>query len=530
MTRPPGVCLTFAIAVALEMVVIYVAYRRGITSKMIPWDECAYIYTDLINADLIRSVGIISALPGLFFSHAPLTDLQDTVALLLSGNRLTAPYLFNIFYVFLYLGAINRALRNFGVVPVVAFSVMAVSAPTLFLFSSHLKADYLAGCFAFVMLVELFLVDGAATTLRAARYNLAAASLLGSLAVLSKPMAFYVPGLICFIFVSHLFRQAATGRLHDRWTSSAASYVVAGALPVTLYAAVALPHLEYFISYIKQALSPPWASHVSLLERFSFYLPVPAGSAPFGFWGVGFAAFIFLGIVFAWIACRKLISRDDAITILTLAAVAAASFVPLVASPQLQTPFGAIFSGAVIATFLGCYVALKHTNSRYRLLDWALIGTSLACFSLPVEQYQSVIPSTPKDISQGAAVIHRFVADIASPNSAQHPNIYFNYSPIPDYDFGIEYYLVTHRFPASVSLPVLVNEAISEAVKASDYVVLYVPDVPVQASDNQYRVLMYTTADSILKHRQHLREIDRLPYADGHYILYKVDWPADSLS
>ena len=491
---------------------------------MIPWDECAYVYSDLVNANLIKSLGVISALPYLYFAHAPITHVQDTVALLLFGNRPSAPYLFNVLYVFLYLHTINRALRKFGAAPVVAFSIMATSTPLLFLFSSHLKSDFLAGCFAFVMLVELFLID-AETGRSSPYYNLAVPSLLGSCVVLCKPMAFYVPGLICFIFASHMLREAATGRLRDRWPGSVVPYLAAAALPVIVYASVALPDLEYFIATIKQALSPPWVSHVGLLTRLDFYLPIVIARSPSlsTFWGLGFSAFILLGLAFAWASFRKLISREDAITILALAAIAAASFVPLVASPQLQMPFGAIFCGAVIATFLACYVSLKRTNGRYHLLDLALIGVSLACFNLPVTQYEPVIPSTPKDISQAAAIIHRFVSDINSSNDPRPPSIYFSYSPIPYFDFGIQDYLVAHRFPGSLMMPVSVNnEEVSEDVRASDYVILYIPDTPLKASDNQYRVLMYTTADSILKSHQDLREIDRLPYADGNYVLYRV--------
>ena len=509
-------------AIVLQAVVFYLAYKSGVTSRLIPWDECDFIYSGLLNTDLLKSVGLVSALPQLDFVAQPITYVQATLALLLSGNRVSTPYFVNVVYVFLFLYSIGRSLRTFGAVPTLAFQLMAISVPLVFLFASHLKTDYLAGGLAFVMLVELFIVDGSGAG------PLARACVLACGVGLCKPAAFYVPGLMCFIFAAHLWREAATGRLDRHWSKSIPQYMAACAVQACVFAAVFAPHFTYFVAYIKHALSPPFVGDFDLREHLEYYLPLPNGDSAelFGVWGPGFLAFIFLGAVFAWAAIRKVVRRDDAVTLVALAAVSGAAYVPIVLSPQLQPPFGSIFGGSVLALFLCAYRALKRSIPRSYLLDCGLIGVSLACFHLPVRQYQAIVPSTPDDIRQASDVLDRFVRDIAEPGAPAEPSLYFNYSPIPYFNLGIRFYLNTGRFPAGMIMPLSGDvPEIRSGVQGSDYVALYDPGTPLGPGDGYWRTMMYTTRDVILK-TGNLSEVDRVPYVDGSYVLYRVEKPS----
>jgi hypothetical protein len=193
---------TLAAAILLQAVVSTSLRKAGITGPLIPWDECSYIYVSLGYVHLLTSLGLISALPYLFdsnFAHAPITTLQIIVALLLSGNRVSTPYLLNVVYVFLFLFTISRTLRTFGAIPTLAFQLMAISVPLVFMFASWLKADFLMGCLFFVLLVELFVLEGPRTG------RLARACAIACGVVLCKPTAFYIPGLLCFVFATHCF-------------------------------------------------------------------------------------------------------------------------------------------------------------------------------------------------------------------------------------------------------------------------------------------------------------------------------------
>ncbi|MBV8068788.1 MAG: hypothetical protein JO270_02710 [Acidobacteriaceae bacterium] len=515
MTARTNFWLTAATAVVLQAIVLDFAYTEGITSKMIPWDECEYVFFGLVNVSELRSLGL-SALPDLTFVHAPISYLQITSMLFLSGNRVSAPFLVNVLYVFLFLYAISRSLRSFGAAPVLAFWLMAVSLPLVFLFSSHLKADYLAGCFFFVMLVELFILD--TPTAR----RLALGTVLACCTALSKPMAFYVPGLTGFAFAATLFRDAATGRLDWRRFSSLVPYVIAAIVPIGVFALIALPHLPYFVAYIKQALSPPWVGDFSWLERLGYYLPVPNSEELgwFGFWGRGFVCFILLVAVFVASAARVRVRRDDLITLLALVAVTGAAYVPIVASPQLQKPFGSIFAGSVLAVFLCAYRTLKRDMQRSYILDWGLIAAGIACFRLPVEVTQSVTPSSPQNIVEATTILRHFVSDMAAQNAPPNPSIYFSYGPIPYFDFGTWFYLNTGRFPYSMDEPLSDNkDEIRNGVRSADYVIVW--DAKPSEGDSQWRTVMHTTANTILK-IPNLQEADQLSFAGGRYLLFRV--------
>jgi hypothetical protein len=290
----------------------------------------------------------------------------------------------------------------------------------------------------------------------------------------------------------------AIGQIDRQWSRNLFPYLVVCAIPVGIYAAIFMPHFTYFVQYIRQALSPLWAFDGTLAQRLSFYLPFSNIDGLFGFWGRGFPAFVLLSVVFVATTLLKRIQRDDAVTLLALAAVAGAAYVPIVVSPTLWMGFGAVFAGGVLAIFLVAYRALKRSMARSYLLDWGLIALSLAFFHLPLREEYT--PSSPHDVRQAGEVIERFVGDLAVSSAPDNPNIYFNYSPIPYFDFGIEFYLRTGRFPASMVMPLFaVAQAIRNGVQASEYVIVFEPGTPTGPEENKWQALTRSTAEIILK-------------------------------
>jgi hypothetical protein len=130
-----GFLLASFAAVVVQSVVFVKIYNKGIASKLIPWDECTYVFEGLVNADLIRSQGLIAALPHLTYAHVPITAFQITGSLLLSGFRVSTPYIVNTLYLYILLYSIVRALRSSGLWAGIALSMVAISTPMVF--SSH---------------------------------------------------------------------------------------------------------------------------------------------------------------------------------------------------------------------------------------------------------------------------------------------------------------------------------------------------------------------------------------------------------
>jgi hypothetical protein len=167
---------------------------------------------------------------------------------------------------------------------------------------------------------------------------------------------------------------------------------------------------------------------------------------------------------------------------------------------------------------------------RSHLLDWSLIAAVAFFGHLPVREYQSVIPSTATDVSKANEILHKFVDDIAKPGAPPHPWIYFNYSPISYFDFGIYYYLRTDRFPGSMAAPLSADpKPIQDGVRQADYAIVFDPGAATRADDNKYRVLMGETADAVLGMGD-LTEIERIPYSDGSYVLFRVQKDTPSAS
>lgn len=513
---------TLAAAVLLQAMVFYLIHKTGVAGPFIQWDECSYIYLGLVDVDRLKSLGFISGLSYLFdqnLAHEPITTLQILVAFLWFNNDLSAPYLFNVAYVFLFLYSINRALREFGSLPTIVFSLMAISVPLVFFFASHLKSDFLMGCLFFMMLVELFVLD-AQTSDRLAR-----ACVIGCGVVLCKPTAFYMPGLLCFVFGIHFCREMVMGADERQWPRKLIPYLGVCSILVIVYAAIVIPYLPHFVAYIRENISPVgfWASHATLAERLRFYLPFANEEGQFGYWGPNFIALAILGLVFAANALLRKIDRKDSVSLLGLGAIAGAAYLPIVVSPQVQMAFGAPFGGAILAIFLLAYRALKRDMVRSHLVDWGLLALSLVCFHLPVRQNPQYLPLTKAlTTKQASNVIDRFVGDITASGAPPNPKIYFSYSPIPDSDFGIEFHSKTGRFPASMFMSLAPDaETISNSVQTSDFVVAFDAGAATGPED-RWQKLSRSTAEVILA-MSGLEEVDRMNFAQGSYRLYRVD-------
>jgi hypothetical protein len=108
------------LALGLQAYVFYYAVHYGVLRGLLQCDDCVIILRGFENLDLLahsRSVlGVLLAARH-FDIHAPISDVQTMVGLLLSGGEIWGPYLLNATWLALALFAIlstidrgNRAL------------------------------------------------------------------------------------------------------------------------------------------------------------------------------------------------------------------------------------------------------------------------------------------------------------------------------------------------------------------------------------------------------------------------------------
>ncbi|WP_207540787.1 hypothetical protein [Sabulicella rubraurantiaca] len=487
--------------------------RNGVADKIIPWDDCAYIYNSLFNSHLIRSAGFFAAAANLNFAHVPLANIHGTLAMLLSGDRIWTPHLIPGFYLFLVVLSIFRSLRGAVIIAPIGFVLCVVSIPAFFLFASTLKTDFLAGAILFILVVEVFLVDGATFSVWRRLYT----ALLAALFVLCKPTAFYFPLLLGLVFVlQHLRDWSIEGRsaLNRRRLAITAGLVL---LPVLVYAAIVVPNLDFFRFYITQALSNPlWQSDIALRDRLLFYLPF---ATPARSWGGGLTSFLLIGFGFLVAVARHHMKRTDLAAACAIVVIVFACYAPLTISPQYSQQLGAPLAGSILAlVLLALRIAMRD---RWLQLPVAtgLLVTSAVTFEMPVQRWIHWPGDSYSvdDVAQASQIVQDFSRTIIAQSPVHGPAIYLNHSPIPYFNFVIEIYRQSGAF-VGMSQPYVFDPAtIDRAVSSAHFVLLH--DAP--GTTDRYTDLGHKARAHILL-RDDLFELARASIRQHNYVLYKV--------
>jgi hypothetical protein len=116
----PWMGIATGVALGLQAYVFYYAVHYGVLSGLLQWDDCIIVLRGFENLDLLaHSQSVLGLLHAVrhFKIHAPISDVQTIVGLLLSGSQIWGPYLLNATWLALTLFAIlstidrdNRAL------------------------------------------------------------------------------------------------------------------------------------------------------------------------------------------------------------------------------------------------------------------------------------------------------------------------------------------------------------------------------------------------------------------------------------
>ena len=506
------------LAVILQAAVIHKLSSKGIIDKLIPWDECALIYMGISNAFHIK-LGFFWK--KLFFAHSPLAIGSATIAAMIVPQSDTAPYAINIVYLIALFLFINKALRNHGLSSLLAFLLIVVTTPFIFVFTSHIKTDFHGGILFFMLLSYLFLDTGRDDD---KAKMLWVPALLSILILMTKPMAFYLPVLLSAVFVLSAISQFLSDSKHSRARPIVQFHGVLVLITLLAYACLVIPNFKFFKTYIAYALGPLWAAEVPLKVKLLYYLPFVGGDGENDFWGKNYVSFVVVIVCFAVAVAKiddkkRVLIRATAILAATLVA-----YLPIVLSPQIQWSFGAFFAGAVMALLFNMFCVVQRTFNQRVIANLIIIVASLYVFNLPTRKIQGFIPSDAKGLAEAETIVNDFVAKM-NPNiigNAPRPSVFFPFiGPIPYWDFGIRFYRQYRVLPSGLDQSITVDSSIIDGgLSAYNYVVMFGEGFKLLTSFESNRSL--AANQKKIYDNWNLQELSKLPYAGADYKLYRV--------
>jgi hypothetical protein len=359
--------IAIGVSLSVQACALYYADHYGLLSGLLRWDDCGVLLRGYRNLDLLAHANsLFDAFRAVhnFDIHAPLSDAQTIIGILIAGGQPWGPFLLNAVWLALALTAILNTINHKTWALTIAVILFILVQPLTFNALTNVKSDWNGG----LLLAGALFVLSKGTEKARPYLKLLGATLLG-LSILSKLTAFYLPVLalgVLLLFEWHSALISAVQRtgsvlspLSPTKKVSIQSFVLT---PVdrrmfALYATISVgPFILCFvwkfratINYIRDAVGNRWWDDgFTMLERAGYYSPLGGSS---GYWGnlhVFFLVFVGTAI---WVAWRR---RDFGYPILLIifCFICGAFFVPLIV-PQTSNPeFGATFLGVVIAATL----------------------------------------------------------------------------------------------------------------------------------------------------------------------------------
>src|ERR1700735_5221243 len=136
------------LSLSLKILLLYYELHYGTLSGLLQWDDCAIVLRGLENLDrLVHAAsawGLVHAVYGLDV-HAPLTDMQTMVGLLISGGQTWGPYLFSAIWLTLTLAALLYTLEIRHWLLATVLMVVVVGQPLTLNALVNLKSDWSGG-------------------------------------------------------------------------------------------------------------------------------------------------------------------------------------------------------------------------------------------------------------------------------------------------------------------------------------------------------------------------------------------------
>ena len=456
-----------AAAIGLQSFILYYQLNYGALVGLIPWDDCAIVLRGLENLDKLAQAHSLWHMLGAALHldiHAPVSDIQGIVGLLLAGGAIWGPYALNVTCLCIAIYAISAAAPMkdpifFGT-SVLFLLVQPVTCRAL----AELKSDWQSGI---LLATALFLLFDAAED-NDNHSRILGAALLG-LMLITKMTAFYLPVLALAVFLLFEFYGALKPKLAAKdepslspaaWKRALASVGEIDRQRMICTALILVPYLLFFyyshkalLPYIKAALGPIQRDGFTIPERLLFYSPLD-GHVPPGVQGAVWGGLHFMFLIFLSAALIAALYKRAWLHVLAcigLLLLAAVFMAPLALAQTSNVTFGAPFFGTIIGgtlIFLRIFVA---NTPRWGALVAPIVVLALALPSaVPLSPLRDMIgtPLGRVELEHYRSINDNMVGTIASRATSAQPEVVFTFdhSLMPYPNLSIRYFQRTGRF------------------------------------------------------------------------------------
>ena len=507
-------------AIALQCAVIRHLAVEGLIDKIIPWDDCSYIYRGIHNAYSMNH----GFWHNLEIVHSPLSIAPSTVAALIAPHSDVAPYAVNFIYLSALFLFINSLLKNNRFSAVVAFALVLFTTPFISVFTEHIKADFHGGMLFFMLTSFLFRGE---YRINSPTSGITWPLILIVLILMAKPMAFYVPVLLSVLFILSAVFHSIDSPSRLQIAVIIKYHLILIGLVLVVYSCLVLPNFEYFKQYTAWALSPKFTNtHLTIWQKIFYYAPfLKTGITEHEkFWGSNYTSYAvilasFIGTLISIAERKKIIAGAGLLLLVIIAA-----WLPVTLSPQFQWSFGSFFAAALISLIFYMFREIQQTSRFAWIINLVIIVASLAVFSLPDRSIQKFLPVGAASTNQAREIVDTFVSKMDPNNldNAKRPNVFFPFSgPIPDFDFGIRYFRKYSELPSGLVESLSVDNAVIDGGLAPyNYVIMIGNETRLEGGSEANRRVMYY--QNQIRKGWNLQELSRLPLDGNEYILYKV--------
>jgi hypothetical protein len=496
--------IAFSLSLCLEAYVLYYAYHYGTLRGLLQWDDCSVILRGIVNLDLIahaKSIWGILCSARYFQIHAPLSDIQTMLGLLLSGGQIWGPYWLNAGWLALVLFAVLETSQPQNWCLTAAVALFVVVQPVTISALTYVKSDWQGGL---LLAGALFLLSAGVERARPG-LKLFGATLLG-LSVLSKLTALYLPILalaILLLFEWHpalllILRRLGLRSNRERTLGAGFSLIPADRRAFALSVIIAVcPFLLFFaykarytINYIRSAMGATWDDGFTTLERVRYYSPL--GQYSWASWGnLHIFSFIFVGTAL-WIAARSK-NLDYLVTLFILVVIATMFFIPLIVPRSSNISFAATFLGVITAATLISMDFIARSFPRWGSVAILAVTVLVALpMKLPFQStaYYALFPVTGDELSQLSDTYGRIVDVMSEHAHTKTPKVVVFYDDVfaPHPNLAIEYFRKTGHLPAVDLVQNLSDTGVTSQLSNADFVLTIVPSAsqPTQMIPNLY--------------------------------------------
>jgi hypothetical protein len=533
------------LSLSLKILLLYYALHYGTLIGLLQWDDCAIVLRGLENLDRLMhassALGLVHAVYSLDV-HAPLSDVQTMIGLLISGGQAWGPFLLSATWTALTLAVLLNTFDRRHWLLAIVVVIVVLSQPLTLNALYNVKSDWSGGL---LMAGALFMLARGAVTDRQDQKMQGAA--LFVLATLSKLTAFYLPivaaaALVLFEWYSATLKVPI--RTDAMKTDGAARLSPILALRIqsidrralALRLAVGVgPFILFFIykwkatlGYIRWSMSSLWTDGLTVLGRARFYGPYgPDSWMEWGNLHIFFLVSVLAALLVAW--RRKESAYPGALLVLSV--IGAMLVVPLLAAPASDHSFASTLLGAILAATLVSVDYLMRTLDGIRC--WA-VAAVVVLIALPVAwplshtNYYSRYSISEAELRQLSSTYGRIVDVIVTRSRQERPDVvvFFDNDFAPHPNLAIGYYQMTGRFPQVVRVDDLSDKSWLGQLSGADFALTFIPGENQKSGVATWLYPAYPIsqdpgpADAVVRASGHFDSIDVFPVPGGEIHMY----------